>query len=287
MNQKQKIIVLLSVLSLSLSACSGKKTESTTDSKPAVKVNGKAISDAEFQLKSGMHDRGDDKKSHPVSEQAMQSMVNMELLRQAAVESKLDADKAVQAKIANAMRSILATAYMEKKLAEVVKPTEADISAYYNQHPERFANRKMLTMQEVAIRAQPGKEAEIRAEAGKAKKAEDLEKWLQANKIEFNRAPISNTTDQIPDEVMQKLKDVTVGGSVIVGGNGMLHVIFVLADQAQPIVLAQASSMISNQLMDKGAKDTMANMIKSLRDKAKIEYVAPYSEKGLPDAVKE
>ncbi len=284
MKQQHKLIVLVAAVTLSLSACSGKESETTANLSPAVKVNGQVISDAELQLKGGMH-TGEVDKKHPISEQAMQSMLSMELLRQAAVEAKLDADETVRARLAISMRSILAKAYLEKLLAEVAKPTAADISAYYNQHPERFSNRKQLTLKEVIIQPNTGKEAEIKAEVGKGKKITDFETWLLANKIAFNSAPGTATTDQIPEETLQKLKAVPVGGSAIVEGHDGMHVIFVLdAQPHQPLALEQASPMISNMLFEKGRKEALDNKIKSLHDKAKLEYVAPYTAKGLADA---
>lgn len=286
MNQQHKAIALLAALSLSLGACSGNKTEPASGSSPAVKVNGQVIGDAEFRLKGGMHAGAADRQ-RPVSEQAMESMLNMELLRQAAIEEKLDADESVRARIAVSMRSILATAYLEKLLAGVPKPTDAAISAYYDQHPERFSDRRQLTLKEVTIRPQPGKEAEIQAEAGKAGKAADFEKWLLANKIDFNSAPVSTTTDQIAEDAFQKLKHVPVGGSAIIGGGDGLHVVFVLDAQPQPLTLAQASPMIASMIMEKGRKEAMDGKIKSLRDKAKFEFTPPYTANGLRDAGKE
>ncbi len=281
MKQQHKSIVLLVLLSLALTACGDKKAETVADAAPAVKVNGQAISDAEFQLKAGMHTEGAEKK-HPISAQAMESTLTMELLRQAAVESKLDKDEAIRARMAVSMRAILSTAYLERLIASVAKPTAADISAFYNQHPERFSDRKLLTLKEVAIQPGAGKEAEIQAALGKLKNVADFEKWLLANKIAFNSAPITNTSDQITEEAAKKLKDVPVGGSVMMSSGDATHVVFVLDAQPQPLALEQASPTISNMLLEKGRKDAIDKVIKSLRDKAKIEFVAPYTEKGLP-----
>lgn len=280
MKQQHKLIVLFASLSLALSACGDKKSETAADASPAVKVNGQVISDAEFQLKGGMHTGGADKK-HSISEDTMQSVLKLELLRQAAIESKLDADENVRARMATSMRSILATAYLDKLFKAVPKPTDAAIEAYYKQHPERFSNRKQLTMREVVIPAGTVKEADIQEALGKVRKAADFEKWLQGNKIAFNGGPITNTTDQIPEEALLKLKDVPVGGSMIQASHEGIHVIFVLDAQPQPLTLVQVSPMIANLLVESGRKEAMDNMLKSLRDKAKIEYVAPYTEKGL------
>lgn len=286
MKQQHKLIVLLAALSLALSACGEKKSETAADASPAVKVNGQIIGDAEFQLKGGMHTGRADKK-HSISEDTMKSVLKLELLRQAAIESKLDTDENVRARMATSMRSILATAYLDKLFASVPKPTPAAIEAYYKQHPERFSDRKQLSMKEVVIQAGAVKEADIRAALGKVKKASDFEKWLLANKIPFNGGPITNTTDQIPEDALQNLKDVPVGGSMIQGSHEGIHVIFVLDAQPQPITLEQASPMIANLLLESGKKEAMDSMLKSLRDKAKVEYVAPYSEKGLAVTEKE
>lgn len=280
MKQQRKLIILLASLSLALSACGEKKSETAADANPAVKVNGQIISDAEFQLKGGMHAGGAGKK-HSISEDTMQSVLKLELLRQAALESKLDTDENVRARLATSMRSILATAYLDKLFASVPKPTPAAIEAYYKQHPERFSDRKQLTMKELVIPAGTVKETDIQAALGKVKTAADFEKWLQANKIAFNGGPITNTTDQIPEEALLKLKDIPVGGSMIQGSHEGIHVIFVLDAQPQPLALEQASPMIANLLLEGGRKEAMDSALKSLRDKAKIEYVAPYTDKGL------
>src|SRR3989339_1885824 len=193
MKQMQKSIVLLVAMSFFLGACKGKQTDTGSLPNPAVKINGEVISDAEFQLKGGgMRGSGADKK-HSISEETMQSVLKLELLRQAALESNLDKDENVRSRLATSMRSILATAYLDKLFASVPKPTPAEIEAYYNKHPERFSERKQLTMKEVVIQPQSGKDAEIQAELGKVKQVADFEKWLLANKIAFNSQAITNT----------------------------------------------------------------------------------------------
>lgn len=280
MKQEHKSVALLLALSLALSACGNKTPGNAPNAAAAVKVNGQAISDAEFQLKGGMHaGMGDGRR--PISEQTMQSMLNLELLRQAAIKDKLDAEENVRAKLATSMRSILATAYLEKVFAGVPNPSPSDIEAYYKQHPERFAERKQLAMKEVVVG--PGKiaEADLRKALGQHARAADFEKWLLANHIDFNSNPVSNTTDQIPEDALKQLKDLPVGGGAILGSHDGYHVIFILDAQAQPLSLEQASPMIAGQLLENRKKEAMDKAIKSLHDSAKIEFVAPYTDKGL------
>lgn len=273
-----KMLVLVVVSALSLSACNSKKTSGNDAPKVAVKVNGDPISVTELDLRGGnMHDTN----NHAVSEQILKMVIDTELLRQAAIQSKLDTDENIRAMIANSTRMILATNYMKKQLSTLGKPSESDISTYYNQHPERFSGRKAFSLREVAIRPQPGLEAEIQAQLGKSGKVESLQQWLKSKQIPYGDNSFSAASDQIQDDVMLKLKDARVGGYVIAGGKDHLSVIYVLDAQPKPLALVQATPGIAKTLMDKRSKEMIDNLVKPLRDKAKIEYTPPYSEHGL------
>ncbi len=282
MNQTSKFLIVLAALSLSLCACTEKKPSGSAESKVATKVNGQAISVAELDIKSG---NIEGVKKHAISEPMLKSIINLELLHQAAVQSKLDADENVRARIAIATRTILATAYMEKQLAAIGKPSKSEISTYFSQHPERFAERKKYDMQELLIQPPSGQEAEIQTQLGRSKKVDEFERWLTEKQIPHSNNQVSVTTDRITEEVLQKLKNIPVGGSIILGGKEQMHVIFKLAEQLQPVTLAQASPVIENMLMDKRKSEAIDNTVKQLRDKAKIEYVPPYTAEGLPAPV--
>jgi len=252
------------------------------DAKVGVKVNGQAISVAELEAKSGHDPSG---KKQPLTEGRMKQMVDMELLRQAAVESNLDKDEAIRAKIAISIRTILAMAYMEKQLGAVAEPTEAEITDFYNKNPARFAERKIYQVHEFNIQVPPGKASEIRAQLGKGIKVEEFEQWLKGNNIPHSGSPLSVSTDRLPDDVLDKFKNVSVGGTTVLGGDEQMNAVFVLAEQTQPISLAEAKPAVALMMTEKRKQQALDNAMKQVRDKAKIEYIPPYSEKGLPVVV--
>jgi EpsD family peptidyl-prolyl cis-trans isomerase len=282
MKQTTKFLILASVLTLSLSACGEKKPTAVATSSVAVKVNGQAINVAEIDAKAG-HEANS--KTHAISGPKLKNMVEMEMLRQAAVQAKLDADENIRARIANSTRTILAMAYMEKQLASIGKPTESDIKDFFNQNTARFAERKQYAFQEFSIQPPPGKAAEIQAQLGKVKNFQEFDQWLTGNNIPHGSTPVSVTSDRLPEDVLQKLKNVTVGGTAVVGGNDQMNVIFVLAQQSQPMTLEQAAPMIPTILTEKRKTEALENMLKQVRDKAKIEYVAPYTVNGFTPPV--
>jgi EpsD family peptidyl-prolyl cis-trans isomerase len=283
MNQTSKLLVLVAVAGLSLSACTDRKSTDAAESMPAgstvgVKVNGEAISVAELDAKSGRDAGG---KKQGLSEDRLKQMVDMELLRQAAVESKLDQDENVRAKIAISVRTILAMAYMEKQLDSVGEPTETEINDFYNNNPARFAERRIYEVHEFNIQAPSGKAAEIRAQLGKGIKPEAFEQWLVANNIRHSGTPLSVSAERLPDDVLQKLTNAPVGGAIVLGGDEQMNVVFVLAAQTQPIGLAEAKPMVAAMMTERRKQEALDNAMTQLRDKAKIEYVPPYNEKGL------
>ncbi|MGA7179388.1 MAG: EpsD family peptidyl-prolyl cis-trans isomerase [Thiobacillaceae bacterium] len=281
MNHSQKLLVLVAALSLALTACGQKKsvTPAAIASPAAMKINGEVITadDLEKQLQeSGMsHDSG-----NKITGKTMKAMIDKELLRQAAIKENLDKDADVRASLSAANRMILASAYMHKQIGAIGKPTDAEVSEYFKQNPDFFANRKLYDMQEVAIQGKPANEAEIKAKLAGGISLKDYVRWLEQKKIPNTNQHISAATDQIREEVEKKLKDAQVGQAIILDDPNQITALFINSVQAQPVTLAQASPMIKQRLFNKKMGETMESKIKQLRDQAKIEYVAPFTENG-------
>ncbi len=282
------LLVVAAVLGLALTACHKKEQAAQSgisDTQAVVKVNGQTISLAEFDTR---RPQVPGISNQAISKEMMQHVVEMELLRQAGLEDKLDADADTRARLANANRTILASAYLQKLLTATAKPTDPQITDYYNSHPAQFAKRKEYNLQELSLQAPPGREAQIEAQLSKSKKPEDFEKWLSANNIPHDSKMVTVTSDRLPDDVLQKLKDAPVGGSAVLGRKGQMNIMFVVGEEMQPIDLAQAKLMVTNMLMDKLRKDAIDDALKKLQAKAKIDYVPPYTVDGFspPPTVK-
>ena len=274
--------MLAVALSLSLSACGNKKQAAAEEGPVAVRVNGQAIMAAEFGAIAALPGAG---QLPPVSASDMKTMIDLELLRQAAVESKLDQDEAVRAQLAKSPggspRKALAFAYINKQMSSIPAPTDADVSGYYKANPAQFAQHRLYELEECVIKPATGTEAKIKAQLGKSKKFDAFERWLKASKIKHGCISVSVDSAKATEGLLQKLGTVSVGDSVVEDGKGQMTLTFVQAMHDDPLTLDQAKPQIVKVLMDNRKKEGYANMIKQLRDKAKIEYVAPYTEQGL------
>jgi peptidyl-prolyl cis-trans isomerase C len=275
MNHSQKMFALAAVLSVILAACGEKKDTGHV----AMKINGEAVTaaDLERQLEeSGMPPNSGNK----ITGKTMKAMIDKELLRQAAIKENLDKDEHVRASLSAANRMILASAYMHKQIEAIGKPAEAEVSGYFNQHPEFFAGRKLYDLQDVVIKGKPANGAEIKAKVAGGINLKDFLRWLDEKKIPYTSQQVSASSDQMREEMAKKFNDVHVGQATTLDDTNQTSALFVNAVQPQPITLAQASPMIMKRMVNTRMGEAMGNKLKQLREQAKIEYVAPYSENG-------
>jgi EpsD family peptidyl-prolyl cis-trans isomerase len=281
MKNTRFVFVVVVALGIALSGCSG-KTPADQKGQVAVEVNGQPIMAAAF----GVRARPDLSGSllAPVSASDMKTMIDLELLRQAAVQDKLDQDETIHAELAkapNGVRKILAFAFINKQLSSVPSPTDADISAYYNSNPLQFAQRKHYVLQTCAVKSVVGREAEIKAELARSKKFGDFEQWLKTNKMKYGCVPVSWDSARVDEKLLRKLANVPIGGGVSHEGKDWMSITFVTTIKNDAVTLDQAKAQITKTLLSNRKAAAYVQMIKQLRDKATIEYVPPYTANGM------
>jgi EpsD family peptidyl-prolyl cis-trans isomerase len=264
-----------------LAACQGKNPESSWLSRDAVKINGQVVKGGEFAPRPTAMVQ---KNAPPVSEAAMKNLVNMELLRQAAVADHLDQEPLMKARLANIQRSLLATAYMDKVMAESIKATPEEIKAFYDQNKAAYADRKHMELRQIVLQPPPGKDAEYRDQVSRSKSPAEFEKWLNDHHVKHESLPLSVYTDQMAADMVKTFEALPVGGSAVIADNGRMNVVYLLGVQPAPIDFEEASKRIGDILVARKRISLVDDTANKLREKAKIEYVAPYSAQGLAPA---
>jgi len=273
-----RLLAVSALLCLAVAGCGDNKQG---DPAAAAIVNGETLSAAELKMKLSQYDHLPAERKSAVAGTLLKSMVDMELLRQAAIKDKLDADEVIRARIDSSTRMILAEAYMSKQGAAIAKPTESEIKAYFDQHSELYSDRKVFEMEELMIKVRQEDAAEVKEKLGDGKNYNDFVAWLVQTKIPNNSQPVSAAAEDMPADILDKLKNVAAGDVITLEEKDQLSVIRVNAVHSQPMTLEQAKPAIEEKLYRQRRTDGMDSLLKQLRDKAKIEYVAPYSESGI------
>jgi EpsD family peptidyl-prolyl cis-trans isomerase len=273
-------LVIAALSGLALAGCGDKESAAGA----AVMVNGEALSAIELDAKLKQYEHLPPERKAAVSVTVLKSLVDLELLRQAAIADKLDADATIRARIDASNRMILANAFLEKRNAAVATPTAQEIKAYYEQHPDQFAKRKRFELEELMIEARPENAAVIKAKLEDGSDYKAFVAWLGEQKILNDVQPASASSEQMSDDVLGKLRDAKAGDTILIEGEDQLSVIRVNTVDPQPLSLAEAGPMIGQKLFQQRQTEAINQALNELREKAKIEYVAPYSEKGIAPA---
>jgi EpsD family peptidyl-prolyl cis-trans isomerase len=259
-----------------LVGCSAKEDKSSP-SQVAVKVNKEEISVHQINdllARSGNIPQDQVARARSAT---VERLIDQELLLQQAKNSKLDRNPNVMQMIEFSRREILARAYGEQIANGAARPTDAQISQFYNEHPELFSKRRIYSLQEINIQVAPDRIEEVRAQLQSAANPQQLLTWFGEQKIPFTVNAGIKPAEQIPLEVLKNLAKLNPGqaGFIQTPAGGVL--LFVVGAKDEPVDQAKAKPVIENFLLNQARAESIKAEIKRLRDSASIDYVGDFA----------
>jgi EpsD family peptidyl-prolyl cis-trans isomerase len=260
----------LVVGTLALSACSP-----AGSSQDVAKGNGFSISGGELDQALKDLPAVPPAMRQTVRRNVLSRLVQQKLLANAAVTESLDRDPRVLADIEAAKRAVLARAYAQKLTAAVHAPSDRDIKNFYDQHPEAFARRVSVEMDEVIL---AGPEAAANKFARALDRGRPVARWgahAAAEGVQVTASHAVTTTDKLPATLAQKIGEVPPGGFVIFRVEEGVVYARVLAQTPAPLDLESATPIIREGLQTMGRDQLLNKEIERLRAKAAITYPDP------------
>ena len=254
-----------------LAGCNKDKPGESKPGQALASVNGEEIT--VLQLNEEMQRLGvPAAQQGPAGKQILQALVDRELLESEAAKEKLDRDPKVMQAIERARSLIIAQAYMQKRIGEPQRPSDAEVEDYYNKNPQFFANRKQFAMNELILSA-ADLTPEVRAAADSAKSLEEVAVFLDARNIKYGRAQVTRSTADLKPELAAKLLSLPKGQLFLVqeGQRALLTSIDEVRDA--PVSLAIAAPQIAQYLANRKNKELAQAEIQRLRATARIEYL--------------
>jgi EpsD family peptidyl-prolyl cis-trans isomerase len=265
------------VVSVLLVGCGDKKKEPGA-SQTAVKVNKEEITvhQINYQLQQQRGLRPE--QADAASKQILERLIDQELALQKAGEMKLDRDPRVMQQLEAAKREVIARAYVERAGEGITKPTAEEINKYYEDHPALFKDRKVYSLQEIAVEATPEQIPVLKAKLEASKNIAEFVEYLKTNDFRFNGNQAVRAAEQLPLaslDTFAKLKDGQALLNVTASG---AQVIVLAGSRAQPVTLEQAKPAIEQFILNERKRDIVAKDLKAMRDAATIQYVGKYAE---------
>lgn len=258
-----------------LAACGGGQERSATQT--AVKVNKDEITVHQInhilQQQRGLRPEQTD----AASRQILERLIDQQVALRRAEEQKIDRDPRVVQAVEAARREIIARAYLEKVGENAPRPQPDEIKAYYDEKPALFRERRIYSIQEIAIEAPVERQEEIRAALGSAKNINDFLEWLKAKDFRFNGNQAVRAAEQLPLNSLDSFARMQDGQAAFVPTPTGAQVIVLAGSRPQPVTEEQARPAIEQFILNERRRKLVEDHIKELRAASRIEYVGSFA----------
>lgn len=216
----------------------------------------------------------------------LDKLIDQQLARRQATKRELDRSPKVMLAIEAARSEILARAYLEQVAAALTKPSPEEAKRYYAEHPELFAQRRVFSLEEIAITSKADVAPGLRERVAKARSMQEIADWLQSQGVGFVPNRGVRAAEQLPMEILPKVQAMKDGEiQLIDAGGGRFQVVRVVASKPEPVDEATAAPRIQQFLINRRSSEAIANEMKQLRTQAKVEYVGEFaSDAAAADA---
>ena len=264
-----------------LTACGGDKGDKA--SQTAAKVNKEEITVHQINFVLQRQPGLKAEQAEAAGRQVLERLIDQELAVQKAQEQKLDRDPRVVQQMEAAKREIIARAYAERVGESVAKPSNDEISKYYNDKPALFKDRRIYSLQELQIEAKPEQFEAIRTKLSAAKNLNEFAEYLKSADIRFNGNQAVRAAEQLPLAGLDAISKMKDGDSMVSPSPNGVTVLFLVGSRSQPVDEARARPAIEAFLLNQRKGEAVQKDLKALRDSSKIEYVGKFAQ-GVPAA---
>ncbi len=269
--------VLLAACAAFLASGCGDKKKDNGVAQVAAKVNKEEITVE--QINSALQQRAvKPEQAEAASRQILERLIDQELTAQKAAELKLDREPRLLQQLEAARRELLSRAYVEKAGEAASKPTPEEVAKYYEATPALFKERRIYSLQEIAIEVKPEQIALLRRQLEDAKDVNAFVEYLRANDIRFSANQAVRAAEQLPLPSLGTFAAMKDGQAILTATPNGAQVIVLAGSRSQPVTMEQATPAIEQFLLNERKREILAKDIKALRDAASIQYVGKYAE---------
>ena len=259
-----------------VAGCGDKKKDKPA-SQTAAKVNKEEITVHQINFVLSQQRGVAPERAASAGKQVLERLIDQELALQKAQEQKVDREPRVIQQLEAARREIIARAYVERVGGGASKPTPAEVKAYYDAHPALFKERKLYSLQELAIEAKPEQIAVLRDKLGQSKDLQAFIDFLKANDYKFAGNQAVRAAEQLPLATLDKFAAMKEGERSLNQTPQGAQVVILAGTRGQPVDEQRATPAIEQFLLNERKRKIVEDDLKALRAAAKVEYVGEYA----------
>ena len=259
-----------------LAGCGEKKEKAATQTAAKVNKDEITVHQINFVLQQQRNLRPE--QADAASRQVLERLVDQQLALQKADDLKIDRDPRVVQQLEAARREILARAYVEKVGEAASKPTPEEIKQYYDEKPALFRERRVYSIQEIAIEAKPEQVNELRDQLAGAKNINEFIEFLKAKEFRFSGNQAVRAAEQLPLNSLDAFARMKDGEAMLVPNPNGVQVVLLAGSRSQPVIEEQARPAIEQYLLNDRKRKLVEDDMKAMRAAAKVEYLGKFAE---------
>jgi EpsD family peptidyl-prolyl cis-trans isomerase len=221
-------------------------------------------------------------KDPAIIKQVLSELVLRKYLLQQALNAKLDREPGVLLDLLRARAQVLATAYVSRAIG--AKPiTQTEVDSYIAKNPLKFADRQILTSEQIAFALGPNAQTII-DDSKDAKSLDEVDQRLTLLGIPHNRSKGAISSAELPEDFYNLIEAKKVDNVFFVrsGPNG---VFFAVKGQEKSPLTGEAAANTARQLLRAErlkAETGMASFSANMETKYEGDYAAIMGKTGEP-----
>lgn len=221
-----------------------------------------------------------------VARAGVERLVEQELLVQRALAEKLDRDPQVLAALALARREALARAYAQRLAAGASVPDTAAQRAWYDRHPQLYAQRQVFELRETLLPVTPAQFDALRGLLEGGATFGELAGWMQRERLPSQGSRSLQPAEALPPAWLERLATMRDGQALLLGSPGAARIVVRVAAADAPLSFEQAQPAIAARLAAEARQRAVAETVASLKRGAQVEYHGRFAEAASAPAAR-
>lgn len=243
-------------------------------------VNGEEVTQQEVNAELQAANVPSTADTKAAQRELLQRVIDRKLIVDAAKEKGIDKTPEYQTQRRRADELLLAQIYAKQQLSAVPVPTAAEVQKFMADHPNVFAQREALTLDQIRFPtpADPNKLKVLE----KDHSLEAVAQTLTGLGIKFERSQVGLDSGAVPSDVMDKINHLPPTEPFVVPQPTFMTVNVVLSRKPLPVDEAKARPAAVNAWRQQKFGELLTKQVEALRSGAKVSYQNGFGPAATP-----
>lgn len=233
-------------------------------------VNGEEITQQELNAELGNTQLPEGAAKDEVRNQALDNIVNRRLLAGVAKEQGIDKSPEYIMRRQQLDEALLVQMLAQRTARPMKQPSSQEVKEFVAQNPQMFANRAILTVDQIRFPA-PANQDYAKA-LTPAKTMAEVVTTLNRLGIRFERATTQVDTATVPPAMFKQISSIGSSEPFVVPGPGVVSVNLVVSSRPAPPPENQLTPAATAMIQRRNLADELNAMVKSAKAEAGVDY---------------